>query len=139
MPDASGEKEEERGDHPCYRHGVDRQLWERSRQYQSDGERKPLRDASGKIIVRADHYREIRLHEPWRVPLLFGKFPHPPKKDSDIETKGKYALFAMLLRVRPQTQSRVAPLLPSMRRGIMLSEMSNTSMKNGTRLSKSRS
>ena len=93
-------REEMRGDHPCYRHGRDPQLFIRSVKGFEDGSFKPLRDAEGKVITRADHYREICLHEPWKVPLLFGKFPMPPKRDSEPDAKGSYALFCMLL-LRP--------------------------------------
>ena len=40
------------------------------------------------------------MHEPWKVPVLHGRLPAPPKADSDAETKGTYALFCMVL-LRP--------------------------------------
>ena len=47
------------------------------------------------------------MHEPWKIPLLFGKLPAPPKADSDADAKGRYALFAMLL-LRPWRQQYIA-------------------------------
>lgn len=101
MLDATEEWEGERGYHPCYRHGCGPQSWERCFKYEeAAGQRTPLLDAKKQAIHRANHDREIRLCEPWRVPLLFGKLPHPPKKDADVGTKGLHALLAMIL-LRP--------------------------------------
>ena len=90
----------ERGDHPCYREGRDPRLYIRSSSVKDEGVFVPLRDREGQVMLRADHYREIRLTEPWKVPLLFGSLPAPPKADSDDEQKGYYAMFCMLL-LRP--------------------------------------
>ena len=90
----------QRGDHPCYRHGEDPKLYVRSRTLKEDDQFVPLRDLQHQIITRADHYREICLDEPWKIPLLFGTLPRPPKADSDAAEKGTYALFSMLL-LRP--------------------------------------
>jgi hypothetical protein len=57
----------------------------------------PLRDASGVVLLRADHYRQIRTDEPWRVPVLLGALPTTPHSESTAEEKGKYALFIMML------------------------------------------
>jgi hypothetical protein len=56
-----------RGDHPCYRNGLDARLYVSSRVVKNGDNAVPLRDTAGELIVRADHYREIRLHEPWLV------------------------------------------------------------------------
>ena len=89
-----------RGDHPCYRNGEDPALYVRSKLIKEGTRFIPLRDQNGQIVLRADHYREICLREPWKVPLLFGNLPAPPKDSSDEIAKGKYALFAMML-LRP--------------------------------------
>ena len=56
-----------------------------------------LERSTGKAILRYDHYRELMLDRPWRIPLLKGKMPPCPKHDSSAEDKGKYGLFLMFL------------------------------------------
>jgi hypothetical protein len=89
-----------RGDHPCFRHGEDRGLYVLSGKIKDNDSYVPLRDKNDVVITRADHYREMCLHEPWKVPLLFGSLPKTPKAESDVSVKGGYALVAMLL-LRP--------------------------------------
>ena len=94
-------KEEVRRDHPCYRNGRDGRLWWRSsRSKRPDGTSNVLVDAAGQIACSADHYREIRYDEPWRVPQLYAHFPKTPTADSSAEARGRYGLFAMIL-LRP--------------------------------------
>ena len=52
---------------------------------------------NGKLIREYPYYVSLRTEEAWRVPLILGKIPSPPKADDSSKTKGNYALFMMLL------------------------------------------
>ena len=87
-----------RRDHPCYRDGLDSGLWWKSKTCtNANGVHQILLDEAGNIASSADHYREIRVAEPWRVPQIFGHIPQLPTELSTATARGKYALFAMLL------------------------------------------
>ena len=87
-----------RRDHPCYRDGQDPNLWWYSKTCTDlNGKKLPLDDHDGVRASSADHYRQIRLREPWRVPQIFGHIPQLPTADSTSEARGDYALFAMVL------------------------------------------
>ena len=87
-----------RFDHPCYRNGDDTRLCWRSKTIKTaTGASCVLHDEEGNIASSADHYVEIRTQEPWRVPLIYGRFPKRPQPDSEPSARGEYALFAMLL------------------------------------------
>ena len=88
--------------HPCYRHYCDDRLIRRSKNSTDESGRKlPLRHSKDNTIMHMpDHYRVIRTDTVWEIPLLCGKAPILPKEDDSAETKGKYALYAMML-LRP--------------------------------------
>jgi hypothetical protein len=88
-------------EHPWFRGRRDPRLFVRSAKIlvPGTGEKRQLESEGVKLTV-ADHYREIRLGEPWRVPLLFGKFPTAPDAESSVLEEGHYAMFAMML-LRP--------------------------------------
>eukprot|EP00973_Karenia_brevis_P034518 4761293-Karenia_brevis.AAC.1 len=44
-----------------------------------------------------NHYRILRTHKPWRVPILYGKMPRKPDDRSTAEERGRYAIFMMLM------------------------------------------
>ena len=88
------------GKHPCYKEGYQNdRLWMRSRcTKDKKGNYEPLIDEETKHrMCRYDHYRELRLHKPWRVPVLFGKMPATPTSTSSSEERGRYAVFMMML------------------------------------------
>ena len=89
---------DERRDHPCYRNGEDPQLWARSKSIKDElGAPVPLLKEDGTRVARADHYRRVRISEPWKVPLLFGCHVAAPRPDDSAEAKARYALKAMIL------------------------------------------
>ena len=89
---------EERRDHPCLRNGADGRLYVRSKRVKDElGKAVPLVRADGTAVIRADHYRQIRVSEPWKVPLLFGANVHAPNPEDSIEAKGRYALKVFIL------------------------------------------
>ena len=88
---------EERRDHPCYRNGWDGRLIVRSKTVQdSAGQYVPLLNTDGSAKLRADHYRRILRHEPWRVPLLYGRHMRSPNPDGSWEVKGSYSIYAIM-------------------------------------------
>ena len=44
-----------------------------------------------------NHYRHIRTHKPWRVPILYGRMPRLPQESSTPEERGRFAIFMMML------------------------------------------
>ena len=60
----------------------------------------PLLTPSRETIHRYGYYARLRLHSAWRVPVLHGKIPRFPEESAPAESKGKYALCAMLLFAR---------------------------------------
>ena len=88
-------------EHPCFRGRQDPQLFVLSRHIRdpASGKMRQL-ESQGKKLSKADHYREIRFFEPWRVPLLLGRFPTTPHAESLPRDRGLYALFVMML-LRP--------------------------------------
>ena len=88
--------------HPCYeaRRGSEYYTVRSHRVKETGGGRgmkAMLERGTGKAILRYDHYRELRLDRPWRIPLLRGKMPACPNENSSAEDKGQYALFVMFL------------------------------------------
>ena len=88
--------------HPCYRCFCDDRLIHRSKSLEDESGRKvPLRHSTDDtIIYTPDHYRVVRTETVWKIPVLLGKAPFLPKEDDSAETKGKYALYVMML-LRP--------------------------------------
>ena len=80
--------------HPCYQQGrpimSTRMLGTTLMDPESATERaEPLREYPYRL--------RLRVREAWRVPVMFGRMPTSPDKNSSIQAKGEYALFAMLL------------------------------------------
>lgn len=87
-----------RGDHPCYRSGLDSRLVVRSKVIEdAGGDRAALLNHDGTPKLRADHYVRVLTQEPWYVPVVFAQYTQTPKDDAPIEQKGRYALNAMIL------------------------------------------
>ena len=63
------------------------------------GKRRPalIDPETGTQLMRYDHYRVLRLHKAWRVPVLCGKMPSCPVSESNACDHGRYALFLMML------------------------------------------
>ena len=86
--------------HPCYKFGAkSRELWICSKIVKDrDGKFEPLprQDEPGHWC-HYNHYRVLRTHAPWRVPILYGQLPHKPDGTSGPEERGRYAVCMMLL------------------------------------------
>ena len=87
--------------HPCYEHrrGNARYVVRSKTVADASGQKRPLPDRHNgfKDILRYDHFRTLRASKAWRVPLLLGKSPSCPQKDSTAQEKGMYALYMMML------------------------------------------
>lgn len=85
--------------HPCYARSTgDRRFWVCSTKVKERGGfvPLPLKKESGHHCWY-DHYRVLRTHTPWRVPVMYGRMPRRPDSQSSSEDRGKYALFLMML------------------------------------------
>ena len=88
------------GRHPCYQfRALDERYWVRSRAIRDESSHKyvPLRDETGNVLQRADHFRVLRLHAPWSIPMFAGILPQTPDEDSSLLEEAKWALFTMFL------------------------------------------
>ena len=61
---------------------------------------KCLLSPDGRPVHRYEFYVRLRLREPWRVPMIFGRLPRVPDDTSTVEEQGLYGL-CMLLLFRP--------------------------------------
>ena len=84
------------GRHPCYQfRALDERYWVRSRAIRDESSHKyvPLRDETGNVLQRADHFRVLRLHAPWSIPMFAGILPQTPDEDSSLLEKGKMGII----------------------------------------------
>ena len=94
------------GRHPCFDiRATDPRYWERSsrilEEKASEGSVKTkkaaLRDEHRNPIIKADHFRQLRLQKAWSIPQFAGRLPATPDERTSAEDKAKFALFTMLL------------------------------------------
>ena len=97
--------------HPCYeRRSTDDRYLQRSSTVKDTGGSYAilLLDPETKQPLRYyDHYRQLRLRKPWRVPELLGYIPRKPSDEDGAEMRGRYGLFVMML-FRPWRNTREA-------------------------------
>eukprot|EP00973_Karenia_brevis_P030581 4217739-Karenia_brevis.AAC.1 len=86
--------------HPCYKQSLQNpSLCVRSRLVKDKrgvGAALPRSDGDG-CWYDYNHYRVLRTHRPWRVPILYGRMPRKPDDKSNAEDRGRYAVFMMLM------------------------------------------
>eukprot|EP00435_Cladocopium_sp_Y103_P008727 s3817_g2.t1 len=96
--------------HPCYerRSTDDRYLQRSGTVKDTGGTYAVLLDPETKQPLRYyDHYRQLRLRKPWRVPELLGYIPRKASNEDGAEIHGRYGLFVMML-FRPWRNTREA-------------------------------
>ena len=57
----------------------------------------PLMDEHKQVLYTYAYYVHLRLHAPWRVPILYGRLPRLPDPKAPAYEKATYALFIMML------------------------------------------
>ena len=58
----------------------------------------PLMDPkSGEPLHEYPYHLRLRMHEVWKVPVLYGRLPKRPDENSSLEDKGRYGLICMPL------------------------------------------
>ena len=78
--------------HPCYKRSMnDQNMWVRSKVVRDgSGNLEPLpRKSNGDFHYRYDHYRILRTHKAWSVPVLYGRLPSRPTESSIVWCRKK--------------------------------------------------
>ena len=82
---------------------ADPPLLARQQSYQTDMimsklyPKEPLRDGNLQPLHKYLYYVRLLTHEPWRVPVFYGRLPRVPTETSTPYDKGIYGLFLMIV------------------------------------------
>jgi len=88
------------GKHPCFQQSIaNKRLWVYSKRVRNKtgGFERLYDQEKQEYLCKYDHYRVLRLHSPWRIPVLCGGLPSTPTAASTAEEKGRFAIFMMML------------------------------------------